>query len=102
VVPSSESDVARCSDGRLGTTLMTPPGSMMPYSSEAGPLSSSTLSAVAFRPRPCTRGMPSTITDPSRLLPKPRFMTASIVPASVLPCEMPLRLFKASSRLRGR
>ena len=75
---------------------------MRPYSSEDGPLITSTLSAAAFMPRPCTRGMPLCMTEPSRLVPKPRFMMVSCVLARVLPWVTPLTLASASSRLRGR
>ncbi len=66
------------------------------------PFSTSTWSAVAVKLRPCTEGMPSRMIEPSRLSPKPRFITASWVPPRVLAWVMPLMLPSASSRLRGR
>ena len=64
-------------------------------------MSTSTRSVVAFIARPCTSGIPSRMIEPSRLSPKPRFITESWVLPSVLPWVMPLTLFRASSRLRG-
>ena len=60
------------------------------------------LSTAGLNPRPCTNGMPLRMIEPSRLSPKPRRITASWVPASVLVWVMPLILISASSRLRGR
>ncbi|MCY1444425.1 hypothetical protein D9M71_608970 [compost metagenome] len=45
--------------------------------------------------------MPSRMIEPSRLSPKPRFITVSWVPPKLLPWVTPLTLARASSRLRG-
>ena len=45
--------------------------------------------------------MPLRMIEPSRLSPKPRRMTASWLPASVLVWVMPQTLISASSMLRG-
>ena len=45
--------------------------------------------------------MPLRMIEPSRLSPKPRLITASSVPASVLVWVTPLTLTSASSMLRG-
>lgn len=45
--------------------------------------------------------MPLRMIEPSRLSPKPRRITASCVPASVLVWVMPETLMSASSMLRG-
>lgn len=45
--------------------------------------------------------MPLRMIEPSRLSPKPRRITASWVPASVLAWVTPMTLARASSRFRG-
>ena len=98
----ASTEVADLYCGCLVTTFTTPPGSCTPYSTEDGPFSTSTRSAVGEKMCVCDICMPLRSTELSRLSPKPRFTTASSVPAKVLAWRMPLTVCKASSRDSGR